>query len=100
MLSFLTFLAATVGIIAESNWNSPSILSSGLISFTIFIASLITSILSCSELPEVEKDNIAILGSQLSKDLTVSAEEIAIPAKSLASGCAVIAQSARANISP
>ena len=86
---------ATLSMSAASACNSPSICTSGAISFASFVASATLSTNSCFALPFVLKLNIATRGSMPAIARAVSAVETAISANCLESGFGFTAQSAK-----
>ncbi len=89
-----------LGDIAESSWNSPSILRSGRFSPAMRTASRTFSTKGCSVLPSVEKESMAQRGSHPTSPLTVSQAAMAIPASSSASGFTHTALSPKASREP
>lgn len=62
-LEFGAFLAAIIGLIAQSNCISPSIVISGWVCLIFSMTWVILSIDSSFALPRVEKESTAIFGS-------------------------------------
>ena len=95
-----TFLAATLGLIAESNWNSPSMARSGRRSLAISRARRTLSTSSLSIEPSVECESSAQRISHPVSERTVSLDEIAIEASSSLVGSTQTAESPKAKRPP
>ena len=91
------FLSATSGIIAASNWISPSHIKSGAFSFNNFVASITLSVNGEWALPCVEYESIATFGSSPISSLKLLLDDIAISDKASASGYSFNPESANIN---